>query len=360
MQRCKDMAARRRSPNLAVAPMDAEDNVPAWQRCPLTLEEYDALLTGNIMRNTAERQVLWSVIDAQLKNGHPRSTRYLMMAVDATNIQALDALLDRGWSINGTWRNYFHMPLQRTTRRWNANYRSGKKPHHRHLLALTELHGIEGPPELAGPALQTHSDIYHEYHRSRESYAYALYDTKMSAAATLLSERGARVSPFAGVFVDISRFKGYTTRGDTIIAWFLILHTLAYVAILPLAIVYGTDRYGTWEGMTRGQKFGFVYLWALLSYLMPHWGLFGEADGFTSTGGQVLWLLLCLATFIFNHVGLPYLVIAHRWRPFQSCEYFVDNGALGKTCTNLSFLLPMAVGGVEAIGGVVAFVVLDW
>lgn len=320
-----------------------EEGGPAWRRCPLDPEEYSALLSGNILRNDPERKALWSVIDTQIASGHSLSAKYLKMAIDSSNTEALVELLDRGWKVNGSWRHCLDTPLQRALKRddWQTWSLRMLSDYPERLDALVELHSMFGPPALQGPDLETHREIYREYTNARRVQVAELYSRKMAEAATILRERGGRVSLFS------SSTWATSAAGRAVRAWVFILHTLLYAFVLPLVLVYATR--GVWHDMSIGQKFGFAWLWTLLSYFVPHFWILKKLAATSSVGVQSFWIGLCSVVFLFHHVGLPYLVVRHGWRPIRSCDYWVENGELGSTCRDFTFLLPLIVAGIEFV-----------
>lgn len=303
-----------------------EEGGPEWRRCPLNPDEYRALLLGNILRNHPDRKALWSVIDTQIASGHSRSTKYLKLAIDSSNTEALVELLERGWRVNGSLRHCLDTPLQ-CALKWERSFGLPIEG----LDLLIEMHGVSGPPALQGPLLETHQDIYRKYDDARKQPVVELYRRKMAEAATILREHGGRVSP----------------AGRAVLGWAYILHTLLYAVVLPLVLVYATQ--GVWHDMSLGQKFGFAYLWTLLSYSFPHVSWLGfDTSPYNWLSESILsgFKYVC---FLFHHIGLPYVVVRYGWRPIRSCDYFVDNGRLGSTCVDFTFLLPIVVAGIEAV-----------
>ncbi|KAL1846417.1 hypothetical protein Daus18300_014260 [Diaporthe australafricana] len=245
------------------------------------------------------------------------------MAIDSPNTEALVELLDRGWRVNGSWRSFFDTPLQYALKRANyyEDYDDSK------IDGLIEMHGMVVPPALQGPHLETHTDIYKRYTGVRRSQAAELYRRKLAEATTILCERGGRVSPFSSIAGTTS------AAGRAVRPWAIILHTLLYAVALPLVLVYATR--GIWHDMSVGQKFGFAYLWTLLSYFVPHCSMFDnkEVSSFVHivpkpSPNECFIRALYFIAFLFNHVGLPYIVVRHGWRPIRSCDYFVENAVI--------------------------------
>lgn len=316
-----------------------EEGGPGWHRCPLDSEEYNALLLGNILRNDPNRKALWSVINTQIASGHSRSAQYLKKAVGVSNTEALVELLDRGWRVNGSWRHCLDTPLQHALKKDNLLKAALRTNELGWLDALSEIHGVVGPPALQQPYLDTHRGIYRTYLNARRAQADELYSSKMDEAATILRKYGGRVSLFSSTTRTIS------AAGRTIRAWASILHSLLYAVVFPLVLIYAP--HGVWHDMSAGQKFGFAYLWTLLSYFFPHFSNFKKVATVSPVVAESFWIGICSIVFLLNHVGLPYLVVGHGWRPIRSCHYFVENDELGSTCKDFTFLLPLITAGIE-------------
>lgn len=330
-------------------PTNGEESVPEWYRCPLDSTEYDALLTGNIIRNRPDRKALWNVVVAQISTGHSISVDHLKLAVDCSNTEALREMLDIGCAVNGSWRDYTTTPLQHALgihsrcedMMEELLYRRSFSPSQQDMLM--DLHGMDGPPSLRDPDLQTHSEIYSKYSGIRQEQFVNLYMQKLSEAITILREHGGRISPFS-----------FVTERVTLEAWKTILHALLYAGFLPNVLVSATQA--SWQQATTGQKFAFAYLWALTSYSIPPVLHSASLLRWVERSTRIALLTLYPAIFLFNHIVLPYVVIGHGWRPFQSCDYFAEDDQLGSTCVDYTFLLPLAVAGVEmAILSVVFF-----
>lgn len=319
-----------------------EEGGPEWHRCPLDSDEYNALLLGNILRNDPNRKALWSVISTQIASGHSRSAQYLKKAVEVSNTEALVELLDRGWRVNGSWRHCLDTPLQHALMKDNLLMAASSRDDW-WLDALIELHGVFGAPALQGPRLGTHHQIYMAYQGARRIQALDLCRLKIDEAAAILRKYGGRVSLFSSTTRTIS------AAGGAVLAWAFILHSLLYAVVLPLVLIYAPQ--GVWHDMSTGQKFGFAYLWTLISYFVPHFWIFKSvatesADSVVAQSFEIGW---CSIVFLFNHVGLPYLVVGRGWRPIRSCNYFVENDELGSTCKDFTFLLPLITAGIEVV-----------
>ncbi|KAF6807634.1 hypothetical protein CSOJ01_08075 [Colletotrichum sojae] len=296
---------------------------------------------GNIIRNRPDRKALWNVVIAQISTGHSISGDHLKLAVDCSNTEALREMLDMGCAVNGLWRDYFDTPLQHAL---DSHSRCDKLKEDLEIDSrsftpaqqnmVMDLHGTDGPPALRDPNPQTHSEIYNEYYEIRRDQLVNLYLQKLNEATTILREHGGRTSPFP-----------FFTKWVALRAWTISLQALLYLGVLPNVLVFATQK--GWQQATMGQKFAFAYLWALLSYAVPPVQHLGFLMGWIERRTRIFLYIFFPAIFLFNHIGVPYIVIGHGWRPFRSCEYFVENDQLGSKCVDYTFLLPLAVAGLE-------------
>jgi hypothetical protein len=117
-------------------------------------------------------------------------------------------------------------------------------------------------------------------------------------------------------------------------------------------MVYGTTD--IWTTMTIGQKFGFVYLWSLLAFVLPPLFLAWNYP-FEPENSYFVYAILTIV-FLINSFGVPVAIMRLNLRPFLSCKEVVDHCLGIQHCTNYSFLLPLAVAGVECL----VFVFLEW
>lgn len=307
-----------------------EEGVQQWTRCPLSREEYDQLVMGNIKAKGSDRKDLWNVVETQAKLGHYRSVSYLRLAILYGNLEALDEMLRRGWNPNGPLWARLYTPLQYTQ-------------------SLTKLSGdfsvlfkAWNPdlPQTDWMDSRTHAVVYEAYRLQHDGHNWSEWNTRLKTSQTVLRKYGGKILPVTAIF---------TMENETFRAWALIAFVLTYSLLLPLTFTYATER--TWTSMSRGQKLGFSYLWSVLSVSLPPIFLIWDHQFPTEVKSWIRAGIL----IVINQIILPILIIQVNWRPFLSCkDTVIDTGAdavctVVTKCTNYSYLLPLAVGGVETV-----------
>ncbi|RWA06951.1 hypothetical protein EKO27_g8151 [Xylaria grammica] len=309
-----------------------EEGVQKWTRCPLSHEEYHHLVTGNIRTHGSARKDLWNVIETQAKLGHSRSVSYLRQAILYGNHEALEEMLRRGWDPNGPLWARLYTPLQYT----------------RHLgyHAFRELFRVSDPdlPQTDWMDRRTHMAVYEAYHGWYTVHSLNEWEFRLKKSRVILRNYGGKVLPVTAIF---------TARNEALREWSFIAFFLISIVALPLTFTYATER--TWTSMSRGQMLGFSYLWSVLSVCLPTFLIWNNQweighrrtwrDGWIPVG------LLILT----NYILLPILVIRVNWRPFLLChDAIIDSGAnatcnVVTKCTDYSYLLPLAVAGIELV-----------
>jgi hypothetical protein len=301
----------------------------------LSSREYHNLIVGNIACDRDERQALWDVIRTQVSLGHPRSVLYLRLALWHGNNRALLQLLDFGWAANGPWWSLFHSPLRLATRLEVYN-------------SWIQLHYDTAWKEPRWSKLGTHSTVFQLYlEKQKQVYENLGGRARMNKLA--LQQHGGRISPFVKFF--------FSVRGQVLFWW---LHAIVYFIILPLAIVYGTES--QWTTMSRAQKFGFAYLWSLLCCSINP--VFASLEYMfynrcLSPDLAKRWWLYSAWIFhvLFFHLVPPILIVGINWQPFFSCKPVTVDGQVSISCTDYSYLLPIAVPAIEA-GAILAALIL--
>lgn len=314
-----------------------EDGIPEWNRCPLSPKEYDYLVLGSIGVFRTDREQLWNLIQEQVTLGHSRSIYYLHLAISRGDTHSLQQMLTRGWSANGPFWGLFMTPLQLSER-----FHIKAAAYKWHLPSLFGMLNSDLPQdEWSGSA--THRAVYLEYSKQRDGDNLSEWTSRLESCQTILRSHGGTISPLVTLLRKVS---------PTIKAWAFIIYILMYLVVMPFALVYGTTD--TWTSMSIGQKFGFVYLWAPLALGLPPILYFANSDSWPAFQEVMIWIILSTILFVVNHIILPILIIQLNWRPFLSCKHFVVDTNIASKCTNYSFLVPIAVAGIE---GLVCFTV---
>ena len=134
------------------------------------------------------------------------------------------------------------------------------------------------------------------------------------------------------------------------------VYFLLYAACLPPLLVYTTDD--IWTSMTEPQKFGFMYLWAVIALLFPplHF-VINWSQGPERSLVCAVRYSICAVFFLFNHIVLPLLVIYVNWQPWLTCRPAAESRW---DCTNYTFLLPLVVGPWEYVLGSLLYKYGDW
>ncbi|KAI1335948.1 hypothetical protein F5Y15DRAFT_408851 [Xylariaceae sp. FL0016] len=300
-----------------------EEGVPAWFSCPLTSEEFHNLVRGNIMSIDIDREDLWDVVEVQVRLGHRRSVSYLRLAILHGNTDALRQLLQRGWNPNGPVWARLKTPLQYSQDLKKLNGDFG------------ELFKYWNPdlPQTDWKDSRTHAIVYEAYKKQHQGHNWAQWYSRLGSSQEILRSHGGKASPLAAFFNE---------ENETLRLWTFVGFVLLYAVVLPLILTYATK--GTWTSMSTGQKLGFSYMWSALAVFFPPLFLFCVFAG---------------SLFTVNHIVLPILVIRVNWRPFLSCMDVVntESGSMcsvATQCTNYSFLLPIAVAGIEVLLTMVA------
>ncbi|KAI0442783.1 hypothetical protein F4803DRAFT_349416 [Xylaria telfairii] len=307
-----------------------EEGVQQWTRCPLSREEYHQLVTGNIKTKGNDRKDLWNVIETHAKLGHSRSASYLRLAILYGNLEALDEMLRRGWDPNGPLWARLYTPLQYTQ---SLKKLSGD---------FSGLFKAWNPdlPQTDWMDSRTHAVVYEAYRSQHYGHNWSEWNTRLKTSQEILRNHGGRILPVTAIF---------TMENETLRAWALIAFVLTYSLLLPLTFTYATER--TWTSMSRGQKLGFSYLWSVLSVWLPPIFLIWDHQFPTEVKSWIRTVIL----IVINQIIVPILIIQVNWRPFLSCkDTVIDTGAdavctVVTKCTNYSYLLPLVVGGVEAV-----------
>ncbi|KAI1129158.1 hypothetical protein F5Y10DRAFT_291400 [Nemania abortiva] len=307
------------------------ESVQDWTRCPLSREEYNNLVTGNIGTKDNDRERLWVVVEAQVKLGHSRSVSYLRQAILYGNLEALKEMLRQGWDPNGPLWARLYTPLQ----------------YIQHLMKLqnnfNELFKAWNPdlPQTDWKDSRTHALVYGEYRRQRDAHNWNEWRNRLKASEAILREHGGSILP---VVVAFSR------RKQTLRAWALAALVLVYGLLLPLTFTYATES--TWASTSKRDKLSFSYLWSLLSVSLPPAIKIWKGTFPTNiTDGIITGLLL-----IINQIIFPILVIRFNWSPLLRCNdniiYTGVDGACNVVteCTNdysmLLFVAAIIEGGL--------------
>lgn len=356
MHRCMLTTRRKLARNTDV------EGTPDWQRCPLERSEYHALLQGNIACGRPDRQLLWSVVMVQSAEGHSCSASWLEKAIVHLNADALQEMLNHGWSTNSVLGDQLDTFLRYAVRfrdsqllmmeesSWQEFAGRNAKQFSISNMIKMEMDRDLSSPSLGRLSLQTHEAIYQEYIDSRNLVIRELWEAKLNQVVAVLQSyrHERRPWPFVGIFVLNTPSKSSLKTASI---W--LYAALIFVAI-PFILVYTTED--VWDTMSLGPKFGFVYLWAVVTFFFSSFWFYMNkritTDTFFPTfyrENKWLFASLLVAYCVFNHAVLPYLIIGFGWRPFSSCEYWVEESHLASSCTNLSFLLPLAVGVCEFI-----------
>lgn len=317
-----------------------EEGILAWTRCPLSSAEFGQLLVGNIKRSQGNRQELWNVIEEQVKMGHSTSESWLQQAIARGNTVAVEQMLRRGWSANGSIWARFNTPLQ---------FSQGLRDSIDNFEYLFRQMNPDLPQnEWIGSA--THALTYKAYQDQIKGHSWTEWRRRLDACQEILEDHGGKVFWIGKLF--------QSENHAVIQLWLFFFMFCLHVVIFPLALVYGTTS--IWTTMNTKEKFGFAYLWSLLSIcLLRVFRHFLSIMPFSVWRGMLLlawrmWLPV-LVVFFANYVALPILVIRVNWQPLLSCRTTasgcteVATCQTAQTCTNHSYLLPLVLGGIEFI-----------
>lgn len=328
-----------------------DDAMPPWYECPLTRDEYLTLLSGNILRSRANRRGVWDIIEAQANTGHPRSIPHLKDAIGYGNVEAVREMLNRGWPVQShrrffaltSWSSLLHMDFLMKSSSLRASD------------GLIEAMEEDSPPQIRVPDAGTHREIYDQYLEYHSTAIQRFHRERLREIRQLLVDRGAqKPKAYLNFTVAFSQ-----AASETLQAWALICYVLVYLVVLPIALVYGTTD--TWTSMTHGQKVGFSYLWSALAGII---GAFATAfvedeDDMGWAKGVIVYTIYAIL-FVGNHFALPYAIIRLNWSPLFACSRAsIIDGALVQSCTNYSFLMPIAIFVFELIGGSLLLIALD-
>lgn len=304
-----------------------DDGVPPWMRCPLSSEEFNILVDGNISYRD-DRQALWNVIGEQVALGHSTSVEHLKIAISQGDADALEQMLSRGWNSNGHLGTYFSPPLQFV-------YALSKRESG-FMNAMNWLYRDLPQDEWIDSA--THATVYMAYRKQRKMFSDKEITARTERCRKTLIEHGARV-PWIVTYLSTFR--------QTLLVWACIICALTYFIVLPPCLVYLTTN--VWDDMSTGQKFGFAYLWAALSFFFPFgflmltWGQIVDPDEiFGVSWFSVLFLII-------NDFTLPISIIRLNWKPFLSCNKVLEDQSMPPGCADYSFLLPLVIAAVELL-----------
>jgi hypothetical protein len=320
-----------------------DDGISEWKKFPLKRAEYHALLTGLIVTNRADRLDLWAVISAQVENGHSMSSKYLRFALRASNTTALRVMLEIGWQIHGPVSVFLNNPLRLIL----SLERATKDRLPRHIPYPWEVQALDidqDLPDIPGPVLQTHRNIYAQYNTKRMNQCAERYLVSLKECETLLRSYGARMPAIVKLLSPPLQSVEHVQYLRMARAWAYIFYALLYAAAIPVIVIYNTTD--VWTTMTLGQKFGFMILWAALVCGIPPNVFFHKSKASTRTGHGVIYATFAILVIV-NHFVLPFLIIHVNWRPFLSCKHSVNECQLVSDCTNYSFLLPLVAAVFE-------------
>lgn len=317
-----------------------EEGILPWTRCPLLPHEFGSLLLGNIKRSQGNRQELWNVVEEQVKMGHSKSGYWLKQAILRGNTDAVEQMLRRGWTANGPIWTRYDTPLQ---------YSKGLKDSITDFEYLFRQMNPDLPQnEWIGSA--THAVTYKAYQDQIKEHSWTQWRRRLVVCQEILENNGGKIF-----------WVGKTLQSENhaiLQLWSFIFIFCLHTVVFPPALVYGTTN--VWTTMNTKEKFGFAYLWSLLSICLlrvfRHW-----ANTFPFAAWRSRTLLLwrmwlpILLMFFANYFALPILVIRVNWQPLLSCRTTMsactEAGACqtAQTCTNHSYLLPLVAGGIEFI-----------
>lgn len=323
-----------------------EDGAPEWKRYPLTPSEYHCLLIGNILRNRPDRLDLWSVIEAQVRNGHSKATKYLKLALRCSNMTALRAMLDIGWNPGGSFLSQWFLSPALLALRLEMKAR---KPDVDIILApalLQDQDFGDAPPLLRGPALETHKGLYSRYNRNRSDRFRSLYIERLRDSQEMLKSYGAPTSIFPLMLAWAGGSASWQRDAyvDVAMIYIWLAYAVLYAAILPLSLTFGTKM--VWTSLPLSSKLGFTYLWSGLAAGMTLYTIRVRPPRYQQKF-RTASVFIAVILFIANHFVLPVLVIRFHLRPFLSCTYYLEDVRLASTCVDYSYLLPLVVGVVE-------------
>jgi len=313
-----------------------DSGIPPWYDCPLKRSEYLALLSGNLLRSRANRQAIWDIIEAQANSGHPRSITHLRDAISYGNVEAVREMLNRGWPVESrrplfsltAWSPLLHIDFLREHKTFASD-------------GLIEAMEEDSPPRIQISDAGTHEEIYKQYHEYHSNAVQEFYRERLHEVRQLLVDHGAKKPTVYLKFSFLS-----LAANDTLTAWAWIWFVLTYAIALPLALVYSTTH--TWTSMTRAQKFVFSYLWSGLAASIGGFPMIFIKHG--SGAKMVFYFTACAISFIGNHFALPYCIVRLNWSPLFVCKpATIVNGELVQSCTNYSFLMPLALFGLELV-----------
>lgn len=309
-----------------------DDGVPQWTKCPLSRKEFSELVSGNI-RFSADRQSLWNVIEEQVRLGHSTSMLHLRVAIRQGNTDALEQMLSRGWNSNGDLWSYFSPLLLLVQKLSNLEHFLRHDDYDFKMLIAALYPGLP-QDEWIGSA--THPTVYKEYQRQLKIFTTKEWTTRMEMCRKTLVEHGARIPSIVTYF---------TKFGQRVLVWSFIASFLMYFIVLPPCLVYLTTS--VWDGMSIGQKFGFVYLWAALAFSTPFGFIIFEWDNIAFRTEKLGVSLISALFLLVNNFLLPVFIIRLNWKPFRSCETPFTDGSMSPVCTNYSFLLPLPMTVLE-------------
>ncbi|KAI0502867.1 hypothetical protein F5B22DRAFT_652647 [Xylaria bambusicola] len=307
-----------------------EDGVQEWTRCPLSREEYDRLVWGNIRSIRNDRKDLWNIIETQAGLGHYRPVSYLRDAIQLGNTEALREMLRRGWNPNSLLWDQMETPLQYTKRLQEK--REGDIDLYPWTLRQPHL------PQTDWEGSRTHAAVYEAYKKQSGVHVSSNWNAHLKLSQAILREHGRKTLPLKGVFTK------WVTK---ILRNWLKITLFVFILPLPLIFTYRTEH--KWTSMSTGQKLAFSYLWSLLVL----WDLLIISRNIPTTFEQ--WIPNVLVISI-DFVVLPILVIQVNWSPFLSCRDIYANTETTATacnvateCTNYTFLLPLVAVTIGAI-----------
>lgn len=315
---------------------DPTDDVgPKWRRCLLNSREYHALLAGNIERVRDDREPLWTVISQEVANGHSTSISYLLTAIRYFNVEAVVKMLEAGWKANSNLLSFSKSPMQVATLRLDKPNPGRIGVVSKALIDILERN--TGPFFTQNSKHNTHSDVYSRYWNAQRELALQLREKMLQEMVEVLTTHGARTHTSGVSSLIFSKPSAY------------LLYFAFYAIFLPVLIVYTTQD--VWTAMSQGQKFGFMYLWAVVAVLLPPYNFLVDGPPgrqHRPSSKARIWYAACLVPFVVNHFVLPVLVVHYNWQPLINCRALRESGW---ECTDHTFLLPLVVGAMEYILG---------
>ncbi|KAI3337493.1 hypothetical protein HD806DRAFT_543120 [Xylariaceae sp. AK1471] len=325
----------------------AESAVPDWTRCKLSEVEFSLLVKGNIVGAWSDREMLWSIVQEQIAQGHSASMSDLVFSIRHGNPEALERMLSCGWNAKAFVSRYFNNPLLEIQR-----LRNKKESQYAKFRRLLEILYPKLPQnEWMGSA--THAIVYDQYKKEQDEQDWTEWSARLQKCEDILSIHGVELPLLV---------TAWQRARNTAIAWASILYISLYAILLPLVLVFGTRS--TWTGWSSGEKFAFAYLWSAVAAAVPppiwlctrfsryghreriwSWVQFADPPGKYRADLACFWIV----SFLIDHVVVLVLVIRFDWRQFQACNHMLENGIIITTCKNYSYLLPLVVGAVELL-----------